>query len=875
MTVSEKLVLREDVARPAAKAAEGVERLAGALGELGAVEVDTQAAAKIERTAKAAAAAQDRATEAAKRAAAIREKASKTDAKAREAAGRVADATREAEDKAAATAKKAAALREQATKASEKAEEAAARAARLRETGVASEKADREAAKAAAKAARLRASAERAEEEAKERSAAASRAQSSAERQAERLGEKAAKQRASAERAEATAKKRAGSAERAQSAANKAKSKAEEASAKRAAKAKKDADKAAARDAKKLPAGMSKTEKRLLDSIHKFNPAQERREAMLERQLRKMREGARVGVDEPSKEGIGGGWETLQRGVKAAALAEIASRVASGAGRAAFDLGAAAVDAAAFREDATRALAILRKSKGDADRVLLTAIQTADVIGQGRRDVLGQFVGLLGQFEDVGLVDRIVRSIADLGTVNPEANIDSIIRAMGKIQAQGYLQGDELNMLTEAGLAANKVYGQLAQRLDKTTDQIKKMQGAQQLSAADTIESILGAINEQAGGKGAGLAARAKSFEDISGALGRLRAMPGNLLMDLDVTPGMRAFKSFVGGVLESLDPAGPRWARITGALGRILNSTFGGMFGDQDPGRYIDRLVAKMEQAEPIISAAVSGFRTGLGGVLGVFEKLDAMNAGPLGELSKFLGVDKVPWIERVAQGVGLIAGVAGVAVGVVGALAAKWASFVGAVYTGILASYGYVAHFAEQVGGLLSGEGLAEAGRSAGTAIADGLVGGIRSGALAVATAVKAMAGGAITTAEKTFGVASPSRVFLGIGHNVASGAELGISGGAGRVIRAAENMALAATRAANDNVTTPKAAGIGGAGTGLGAGGRATGRAGQFGGERVVINIETIQIIVQGTATEHDGEAVARGLWAELQRIAEEGA
>nr|WP_275939085.1 tape measure protein [Polyangium spumosum] len=507
----------------------------------------------------------------------------------------------------------------------------------------------------------------------------------------------------------------------------------------------------------------------------------------------------------------------------------------------------------------------------------MTAIRTADFIGQGRRDTLAQFTGLLGHFKDAGLVDRIVRSIADLGTVNPEANVDSIVRAMGKIQAQGYLQGDELNMLTEAGLAADKVYGKLAERLGKSTDEVRRMQGAGQLKAADVIEAILAAINELSGGRAAGLAARAKSLEDITGILGRLHAMPGNLMMDLDVTPGMRSFKSFMGGILDTLDPSGPQWGRITGVLGKVLNNTFGGIFADQDPGKFIDRLVTKMEQAEPIISAAVSGFRTGLGGVLGIFEKLDAMNAGPFGELSKLLGLDDVPWIERVAKGVGLIAGVAGVAVGLVGMLAAKWASFVGSVYAGILASYGYVVHFAEQVGGLLSGEGLAEAGRSAGTAIVDGLVGGIRSGALAVATAVKAMAGGAITTAEKTFGVASPSRVFLGIGHNVASGAELGITGGAGRVIRAAETMALAATRAANDNVVTPKAAGLGGSGGASSAGGRPVGQAAQFGGERVVMNFApgSIQIVIQGSATERDGEAVARGLWAELQRIAEEGA
>jgi hypothetical protein len=34
-------------------------------------------------------------------------------------------------------------------------------------------------------------------------------------------------------------------------------------------------------------------------------------------------------------------------------------------------------------------------------------------------------------------------------------------------------------------------------------------------------------------------------------------------------------------------------------------------------------------------------------------------------------------------------------------------------------------------------------------------------------------------------------------------------------------------------------------------------------------------SVQIVLQGSATERDGEAIARGLWAELRRIAEEAA
>jgi tape measure domain-containing protein len=803
MTVSEKIVLREDVARPADKAAESVERLAGALGDLGKVNVDAKAAAKIERTEKAASKAEASAKAAAERASSLREKASAAEAKATEAA---------------------------------------ARAAKLREQGLKTSKADRQAARAAATAER---------------------------------------RKSIAERAAVVAEKRQASVARLRGVAEKAQRAAEVAEQKRAAKARRDAQKEERRKAKGLQPKVSKTEDRLLKAVQGFNPAQDRREALLERQLREMRKKARAGVEKGVAEGEhGGGLESLAGGkgqaAAAAALAAAAATVAAAAGRVALDLGEAAVDAAAFREDTMRALEILLKSKRAAERAFGLAVKTADYIGQGRQETLGQFVDLLGKGFDPALVERIVRSIADLGTVNPSANVDSIIRAMGKIKAQGYLQGDELTMLTEAGLSAEKVYDQLARKMGKSSAEIRRMQGAGKLDAASTIEAILGAINEQAGGRAPGLAARAKSLEDITGLLGRLRAMPGNLSMDLQVTPGMRAFKGFVGETIGALDPSGPRWQRITSVLGKVLNSLFRGVFEGQDPGAIIDSILEKVELAQPLFSALVSGFKTGFGGVFGFFSKMDKLAGTGYAKLEKLLGIQDVPWIELVAKGLGLIAGVVGVVLAVVAVAAIKLAKLWMGLYAAVLGAYGVVVSFAEWLGELFSGEGLSASGASIGQALVDGIVSGLQAGAAAVAAAVKGLAGGAVGTAKKAFGIASPSRVFAAIGGHVASGAELGISGGAGRVIRAAEAMALGATRAANDNILSPATAGVGGfAGGGRGGAATVGARAERAAGLVLQFGPGSVQIVVQGSATERDGEAVARGMWAEFKRIAEEAA
>ncbi|MDI1445779.1 tape measure protein [Polyangium sp. 6x1] len=874
MTVAEKIALREDVSAPAARAAAGVERLAGALGELGSANIDAGAAAKIERISRKAADAQDRATAAAKRAALIRESASKAEDNARIASERAATATRDAGERAAEAAKKAARIREDANKAAAKAAETAENAARLREAGVRASKADREAARTAAKAARLRIAAEKAEEIARKRAGAVARAQSVAERQAEKAAEKAAKQRGAAERAESTAKKRASIAERARSDAARAQSKAEAGAVKAAEKAKKRAEKEEKRRAKGLAGEVTKAEARLWESIQKFNPAQERREAMLERQLRRMKESARAGIDQqPDDEG---GWGTFKRGIKAAALVEIGSQVASAGGRAAFGFAKAAIDAAAFREDATGALRNILKTGDAADRAMRTAMATADFIGQGRRETLSQYVNLLGQRFSAERVDQIVRSMADLGTVNPEANVDGILRAIGKIKAQGKLQGDELMMLAEAGLSVELVYKHLARILGKTVDEVKKMQPAGKLEADPTTQAILDAVKEMSGGRAAGLAAREKSIANMSGLMARIQAIPGNLLGDLEVTPGMRAYKDFLGGIVDSLDPSGPRWQRIKGVLGRVVNSAFGSMFGGKDPGALVDRIITKLETAAPIISAAMSGFSTGFSGAIRVFDQLDKFAGdGPLGSIAKVLGIDKVPWIELVARGVGLIAGVAGVALATIGAVAVAWVGFTTTVYGGILATYGAIAEVAEAVYAFFSGETLAAKGSGLGVAIVDGMVGGIKGGAARVTEAIAALAGGTIITARKTLRIGSPSREFMAIGGYLSEGAAIGITGGAARVIRAAESMAMATTRAANDNMagtgaavaptgrTSPARAHV--------AGSLARGAGGGF------FNYGTIEInvTVQGDGGKGDAEEIARGVWAELQRLAEEGA
>jgi len=885
MTVSDRIILREDVRGPATRAAEGVEKLSEKLGELGNVKVDAKAAAKIERLAKSVDKAKEQAAEATRKASKLRESASKAEEEAQHAAENVAGARKKAEDKAGEATKKAMVLRESASKAEKEALEAAQHAAYLKASGLDAEKASLKAEQLGARAKRQSLAAERAETTAKKLNAGLDQAQINAERQALKLSNKASKQKDAADRAESVARKRGKAAESALKASEDAKGKIVEQSVKRAAKAKKEAEREEAR--KNKP---SKMLKELEDQIKNFDPHHEKRAATLEAQLARMKKQARSGVDtgeelgvlallqkewmpKLSKMGSKAG-RNIALAAAAVAIAAASVKLTSAAGHAAYDFGVAAVRAQAFREDSVRALQTIRRTKGDAGRIYDMAVHTADFIGQDRQETLGQFVTLLNQFGDEKMVDRIIRSVADLKTAAPNVNSDAIVRAMGKIKATGYLQGDELNMLTEAGVAAEKVYENLAKRLGKTTDEIKTMQGARKLSADDTNESILAVMNETASRKPPGQAAHEKSLEDISGLVDRLHAMPGNMLGELEVTPGMKAYKDFMRGTVETLDPAGDHWKRAKAVLSDVSGSIFASIFRSRDPADIIEGVISKIETAGPIISHLFSGFSTGFHVVTTIFDRMDK----GFGSLKKALGMPDIHWIEMVARGIGVIAGGIGLVVGLVGVLGGAVVSLAGDIVgVGLAAVGGYEAAI-EYLYDLLGGTDFDADGIAIGTALVDGVVSGVKSGALAVATAVKALAAGTIGAGETAFGIASPSKPFTEIGAYVAKGAEVGITGGAGRVIQSAERMALMATEAANDRLTLEKLGVVlGGARAGGKSGGTAKVAQDEQGAARgrggTVINIGTINITVQGGGTEKDGEAIARVLWDELRRIAEE--
>lgn len=100
---------------------------------------------------------------------------------------------------------------------------------------------------------------------------------------------------------------------------------------------------------------------------------------------------------------------------------------------------------------------------------------------------------------------------------------------------------------------------------------------------------------------------------------------------------------------------------------------------------------------------------------------------------------------------------------------------------------------------------EGIGAAFAMAGKAMVDGLIGGIMGGGPGVMATIRNMGKAAVTAFKQTLGIASPSKITMGIGYDLGRGKEIGIERSTPRVAAAARRMSYASMRAmapANDN-------------------------------------------------------------------------
>jgi len=276
--------------------------------------------------------------------------------------------------------------------------------------------------------------------------------------------------------------------------------------------------------------------------------------------------------------------------------AGIASVAVTGlAAVAAVKFGAAAFEASVWAEQFRKSLGVVAQSEEQGAQEFERIRRLAQDHGLVVQDTIQEYQRLRNLKFAPEDAERIVKLTADLQALGVRAEaVGSIMNAIGKIKAQGKLQGDELMMLAEAGVPVSLVYENLAESLGKSRDEIMKMQAAGQLLDGPSLAAIEKAIMQTANETEAGQAAKMLADSTMRGFIAQSKAGLFNWLVDVGdkLAPGFNTIAKKLKGTLETLTESG-QLQRFTDSLLRAF-------------GAVSDWVIANWPRIEAVIGAVV-----------------------------------------------------------------------------------------------------------------------------------------------------------------------------------------------------------------------------------------------------------------------------
>lgn len=328
----------------------------------------------------------------------------------------------------------------------------------------------------------------------------------------------------------------------------------------------------------------SKFEARQQRSRERSQVIEERRSAaestrarkVIEREERKLQRSRERSAKPKKKGGDGGGFGGIMAGVggfivAAEAAIDVIARIGSAIASVVGPLISRSMELQKFAQSTKYAFGQLLGSGGAADEAWNRAQEIAVKTGLSLQEVAGSMNALMAQGMGIDEVTELTKRFADLRAINPAANIEGIARAMMQIKATGRLQGDELMQLNEAGMSADKIYGQLEKRLGKTRAEVLKLQEAGKISSEDAIAAIKGALAEKTGAQ-AGKFAEEAAQKTLGGAIGRLQAQIDKLLAA--DSPAFAALARSINMIVDAISSG--KAAPMINALSKVMQAAAG-----------------------------------------------------------------------------------------------------------------------------------------------------------------------------------------------------------------------------------------------------------------------------------------------------------
>lgn len=396
----------------------------------------------------------------------------------------------------------------------------------------------------------------------------------------------------------------------------------------------------------------------------------------------------------------------------------------------------------------------------------------AQDLGLDVQDTVLQAQKLMSVGFDRGATENLIKMGADMQALGASTEkVTSILDAMGKIQSTGTLQGDELQMLAEAGINIGSVYARLGAKFGKTTEQIIKMKEAGKIKAADALGAIGETILATVGKAEFGQAGKEAARSTLSGMLAMLKA------------GGVNAFIN----VAEKAAPAFTQaFSTIFQELDRFMSSADGAKFFDSIAAGLI-AAADGVRAALPAVKAFISSFSEsavstwqGFAEVAGDFMKAFGGGRGAsaveiMKQIGKALGV-----VAAVALGVAAAFGalaIAGVRLvsGMVVFLTGLWNTFV-ETFGRII--FGVTEWFAN-IGALFDASGMSFASKAfeIGKMIVTGIADGIAALGMLPLNLLIGYAKSWVAGVQNILGIHSPSRVFENLGAMTVEGFNVGM--------------------------------------------------------------------------------------------------
>ncbi len=498
------------------------------------------------------------------------------------------------------------------------------------------------------------------------------------------------------------------------------------------------------------------------------------------------------------------GVTAIGMGIKAGAAIGLAGAAAAA------EFGQAVIQAQAFREDVFEAFKIVTKSESAALSLMQRANSTADKIGMERAAIAKSFLDLTTKGFTETETDRIVRSLGDIATIDPNASIEGLTKVIGKVKATGRLNQEVLNELSTFGLEQSDVIKEIGRLMGGKSDKdvltaLSASGGIRDLG----VEPILRAINAQVGGGKEGDQAVAKARRNMSSLIQQAKDIPSNLLFDLDVGEGTDRVKGALREVIDFFDASSDTGKETRRVLSDTFNALTEGFFGI-DTGGGVTETLKSFVQLIADNRENIKTFAGDVRSVIGAFASA-------------------VPVITSVASAI--------------------YNVFIG-LPLDIISGLAYLP------------TGLYELGASAIESLANGLL----SAKAWVSDAMHTITGGLIGTAKADLQQHSPSRVMMEIGRYSAVGFAQGLASNDNAIQRAASAMTSGAVAGvAGTSLPASGSGGLPAAGIGAASGQAATGAG---------VQIHIGEIKVYSPKDEADAEAMgraaARGAHAEFESM-----